>query len=81
MRNDLDFDFFNALRFHTMDDMVEIAGVKRPRLTLLLHTDKPLGTLASQGQSRVENRLRQHRTATDFDDHTVRTASIDGHRL
>jgi hypothetical protein len=25
--------------------MVEIAGVKRPRLTLLLHTDKPLGTL------------------------------------
>ena len=44
-RNDLDSDFFNALRFHTMEDPVEIAGVEHPRLTLLLHTDKPLGTL------------------------------------
>jgi hypothetical protein len=45
IRSDLDFDFFNALYFHTMTDSVKISGIRHPRLTLLLHTEKPLGTL------------------------------------
>jgi hypothetical protein len=45
MRADFNFDFFNAPRHHTMTDQVKIAGIEQPRLTLLLHTDKPLGAL------------------------------------
>jgi TIR domain len=43
MRADFNSDFFNVLYHHTMTDRVKIAGVEQPRLTLLLHTDKPLG--------------------------------------